>query len=75
MAKKEQYYRIDFVNWSEDYGYTIVRNLNEVMPYLELAQPDLDSEPPKGYAATSVTITGVKMTERQYENVLKTFDI
>lgn len=70
-AKKETFYKVEFVNWSEDYDYTICRDLKEVLMCLELAQGDLDIEPEKGEAPTSVTITGIGMTERQYSNFIK----
>lgn len=68
---KENFYRIDFVNWQEDFDYTIVRTLNDVMAYLELIKEDLDTPPLEGDAPASLTVTGVKMSEWQYQKWVK----
>jgi len=68
---KENFYRIDFVNWSEDYECTIVRTIEDVMAYLSIAKDDLDTPNKEEDAPTSLTITGVKMSEWQYKNWVK----
>lgn len=72
---KEQFYRIDFINWSEDYNYTIVRTIEDVMDYLKLAEADLNTGLLPADAPTSVKITGVKMSEYQYSKWLKCVEV
>jgi len=69
MNKKPVYtfYRLDFINCTLDYNYTIVTSIDEIEDYLNCVDVDLDN--PESDA--SIKITGVRMTERQYDNFIK----
>lgn len=70
-AKKYTFYKVEFVNWSEYYDYVICRDLNGVLVYLKLAESDFGTDPNEGDTPTSATITGIAMTEKQYQNWIK----
>lgn len=60
---KYTYYRIDFEDWSEEYDYTIVETLEDVLIYLKAADIDLD-DPER---ETKITISGIGMTPVQFK--------
>lgn len=65
MAKKPiyTYYRLDFKNCSLEYDYTIVPEIKDIADYITAVELDLDDD-----RDAQVIITGVGMTERQYNN-------
>lgn len=60
---KYTYYRIDFEDWSEEFDYTIVETLEDILIYLKAADIDLD-DPER---ETKVIISGVGMTPEEFE--------
>ena len=68
MAKKPKltYYRLDFQNCSLLYDYTIVPDLKDIPDCISEVECDLDSD-----RDAQVIISGVQMTERQYDNFVK----
>lgn len=59
------YFKVEFKDCaSVDYNYTICASFGEVKDYLESVEIDLDDPERKA----SVTITGIGMTEKQYDN-------
>ena len=64
---KITYFRVDFNGCPTfDFDYTICADMDGVLEYLSLVQDDLDAD-----SETSVTITGVGMTSKEYSNWLK----
>lgn len=61
------HYKIEFKDWGEDYDFTIVETLNDVLDYLQLADIYLDEPTRK----TKVIITGIGMTRKAYSNWVK----
>lgn len=68
-GKKRTFIQIVFENWSEDYTYTIVENMKDAMQYLQIAEDCMnDGED------TKVRMRPIKMTDRQYDNWIKTIE-
>ena len=70
MKKKADqftYYRIDFSNCGTEFDYTIVETLQDVKEWLEGIDTELDDPE----AEASVKITGVGMTEEEFEQFEK----
>lgn len=63
--KEPQYtfFRIDFKDWGEEFDYTIVEKVEDVLLYLQLAEIHLDDDTRR----TRVIVRGVPMTRRKFE--------
>ena len=68
VNKVYQFFKIQYKNClSVDYDYTICKGLSEVKDYMETVETDLgDTE-----SEASVTITGIEMTDKEYDNWIK----
>lgn len=61
------YFKIVFKNCGLDYDYTIVETLSDALQYLESVETDLDDPEAKA----KVIITGIGMTEKQWNEWVK----
>jgi hypothetical protein len=61
------YFRLDFKGCSFDYNSTIVESLSDIAGYLQAVEMDLEDL----QSNAKVTITGVGMTRKEYENWFK----
>ena len=61
------HYRLDFTNCNLEYDYTIVESLEDIKDYLIAVDTELDDPD----ADASVKITGIGMTNLQYNNFIK----
>lgn len=60
---KYTYYKIEFDDWSEEFDYTIVESLEDILEYLKLADIDLDDPERK----TVLAISGIAMTPNEFK--------